>query len=121
VFATPAIATSAAGLFSVLSYAVGRRRREFGIRTALGASPRQIRRLVVREGLVIAAVGVAVGAVAGSFLARLFQSLHYGVTAADPVSWLTVLIAVSLTAAAASWRPASQAMRSDPLQLLRAE
>ena len=120
-FAFAAIATLAAagGLLSVLSYAVGQRRREFGIRTALGASPVQIRQTVLREGLLVALLGLAVGVTAAAALGNALASLQYGVTVADPVSWAIVLGLLTGTVAAASWRPAREAMRLDPLVSLR--
>ena len=120
-FAAIAVIAAAGGLFSVLSYGVNRRRREFGIRTALGASPRQIRRVVFGDGLIVAVTGVAIGSLAGAALARGLSSLQYGVTPGDPVSWLLVLGVVCLTTMLASWRPARAAARMDPLVMLREE
>jgi len=121
VFAGIAVAASAGGLLSVLTYAVSRRRREFGIRVAIGASPRQIRRLVVRDGLGVAAVGIGFGAAAGWALGRAMAAFQYGVTANDAVTWAVVLVVVAGTSLAASWRPARHAMRVDPVSLLREE
>ena len=120
-FAAIAVLAAAGGLFSVLSYAVGRRRREFGIRTALGASPWDLRRLVLRAGLTIALAGLVVGAVAAWWLGRALASLQYGVTASDPVSWTMVLGLLGVTTIAAAWRPAVQATSADPVMLLREE
>jgi predicted permease len=120
-FAVVAVLTAAGGLFSVLTCAVGRRRREFGIRTALGASPKQLQRLVFRDGISVMAIGVVAGVVAGWMVARSLAAFHYGVTAADPVTWAGVLGTVALTSLAAAWRPARQAMRIDPVRLLRDE
>lgn len=120
-FAGIAVLAAAAGLFSVLSYAVGRRKREFGIRTALGASPLQIQRLVLRDGLVVALTGVAIGSIAAWSLARAMASLQYGVTIDDPSTWAFVLGLLGLTTVAASWRPARDAMRVDPVLLLKDE
>jgi hypothetical protein len=121
VFASVAVLAAAGGLFSVLSYAVGRRKREFGIRSAMGASPAQIRRTVLRDGLVVAVTGIALGTVTAWALGRALASLQYGVTMADPVTWLLVLGVLALTTVAASWHPARQAMRVDPVRLLRDE
>jgi predicted permease len=120
-FAVIAVAAAAGGLFSVLSYAVGRRRREFGIRTALGASPKQIRALVYRDGAQVAAMGVALGIAASIALARAIASLEYGVSGFDPVSWVVVLGALAGTTMLACWRPARTAVRVDPISLLREE
>lgn len=118
-FAVIAVVAAAGGLFSVLSYAVGRRRREFGIRTALGASPRQIRRLVLREGVQVAVIGVSAGIAASIGLARVIASLQYGVTGFDPVTWTLVLGLLAATTLVAAWRPARAASRVDPVTLLR--
>jgi predicted permease len=120
-FAAVAIVAAASGLFTVLSYGVSRRRREFGIRTALGSSPAQIRGLVLRDGLTVALAGVAIGSVAAWWLARGLASLEYGVTAADPVTWIIVFGVIGVTTMAACWRPARQATHVDPVILLREE
>jgi predicted permease len=118
-FAIVAVLAAAAGLFSVLSYAVGRRRREFGIRSALGASRREIRRVVLRDGLVVGAAGVMLGAVFAAMFARALVSVQYGVTTTDPVTWSIVLGLIGLTTLLASWGPARSASLLDPLILLR--
>ena len=120
-FAGVAVLTAAGGLFSVLSYSVGRRKREFGIRAALGASPAQIRHLVLRDGIVVAMSGVAIGSIAAWSLGRVLASLQYGVTIADPLTWTVVLAVLGFTTLIASCRPARQAMRADPVLLLREE
>jgi predicted permease len=121
VFAIVAVLTAAGGLFSVMTLAVGRRRREFGVRVALGASPAQLRRLVLRDVLGIVMTGGAVGAAGGWVVARGLASFHYGVSADDPVSWLGVLGTIAIAALAAAWRPILQAVRVDPVTLLREE
>lgn len=120
-FAAVAVLAAAGGLFSVLSYAVARRKREFGIRTALGASPADIRRVVLRDGLVVASIGIAIGSGAAWSLGRALASLQYGVTVTDPVTWTVVLGVLGLTTVIASWQPARKAMRADPVLLLREE
>lgn len=120
-FAAIAIIAAAGGLFSVLSYAVSRRRREFGVRSALGASRRQIRWVVLRDGAVVTASGLALGAVFAAWLARAIASLEYGVTASDPVTWSIVFVVVAVTTLVACWVPARAAARLDPLALLREE
>jgi ABC-type antimicrobial peptide transport system permease subunit len=120
-FSLIALLAAGAGLFSLLSYAVSRRRREFGIRVALGCSPAEIRRLVVRDGLTIALVGGALGSTLAWFVVRLFAALEYGIDARDPLNWVVVLALVAAAALAACWRPATQAMRVDPASLLREE
>lgn len=120
-FAAVAVIAAAGGLFSVLSYAVGRRRRDFGIRAALGASRREIRRVVLRDAVIVAASGLAIGSVFAAMLARALASLQYGVTPGDPLSWALVLVMIALTTAVASWGPARTAATMDPLALLREE
>jgi predicted permease len=120
-FAAVAVLAAAGGLFSVLSYAVSRRRREFGIRTALGASPREIRRVVLRDGAFITGIGLLLGATLAAWLARALGSLQYGITPGEPLTWSLVLVVLSVTTLAASWVPASAAARLDPLVLLREE
>jgi predicted permease len=118
-FAVVALAAAAGGLLSVLTYAVNRRRREFGIRAAIGASSAQIRRLVLKDGATVAAMGLALGVGAGWLLDRAMSAMQYGVTPNDPVTWIIVLAVAGITTLAASWRPAGQAMRVDPAKLLR--
>jgi putative ABC transport system permease protein len=120
-FAAIAVMAAAGGLFSVLSYAVGRRRREFGIRAAVGASPRQLGQVVLREGVLITLAGIAIGSVGSVALGRALSSLQYGMAATDPVSVALVVTILGLTALAAGWRPARQAIATDPVVLLREE
>jgi len=120
-FAGMAVLAAAGGLFSVLSYAVVRRRREFGIRTALGASPAQIGRLVLRDGTAVALTGLAIGAVGAWSLGRALMSLQYGVAMNDPRTWVIVIALLAVTTVLASWRPARHAMLVDPVLLLREE
>ena len=105
----------------MLSYAVGRRRREFGIRTALGATPGQIQRLVLHDGMFVAVIGIAIGTAAAWLLARALASLQYGVAISDPSTWGVVLGLLAVTMAAASWHPAREATQADPALLLREE
>jgi predicted permease len=120
-FAAVAVLTAAGGLFSLLTYVVGQRRREFGIRTALGASPRQMARLVFREAAGAVVGGVAAGALGGWFVARALAAFQYGVTTTDPALWTSVLFTIALVSALAAWRPAREARRVDPVRLLREE
>lgn len=120
-FAVTALLAAAAGLFSVLTYAVNRRRKEFGIRTALGASPERIRQLVVRDGVLVTFLGILLGGLAGAALSSTLSALQYGTSVTDPASFLFVAGLLSLTAVLAMWRPAAQAVRSDPVLLLKDE
>jgi putative ABC transport system permease protein len=118
-FATIALIAAGCGLFCLLHYAVGRRRREFGIRVALGASPAQVRRLILRDALLVFIAGLAIGAMMARALAHVIASVQYGVTANDPLSWAIVIGMLSVATLSASWRPGREAMRSDPARLLR--
>jgi len=120
-FAGIAILAAAAGLFSLLSYTAVRRRKEFGIRTALGASARQVGWLVFRDGLIVTFAGMALGTVGAWMLSRNIGSLRYGVTVGDPVSWALVVGLLTATTLVAAWRPARLAARVDPVLLLRQE
>jgi hypothetical protein len=118
-FTIVAVLTAAGGLFSVMTQTVARRRREFGIKSALGASPGRMRRVVYREALTLTAIGAAAGVSGGWLVARALAAFQYGVTTADPVLWAAVIGTIGITAMAASSRPARQAARVDPVKLLR--
>ena len=114
-----AVIAACGGLFSVLSYAVGRRRREFGIRVSLGAAPSQVQRLVFREGLRLAIAGAVLGSLVAWVISRALASVVYEVSPTEPVIWVSVAIIVAVTTLAASWVPARRASRIDPAVLLR--
>ena len=122
-YAMLALTLASIGLYGVLSYfySVSRRQREMGIRLALGAQTSAVRRLVVREGAMLAAIGVIVG-VAGALIAtRVLGTLLFDVPARDPLTFTiaaVVLVAISL---AASWIPARAATKIDPIHALRGE
>jgi len=112
---------TAAGLFGVLLYGVNRRTREFGLRVALGARPRQLERLVLGESLRMAAIGVPIGLAGLAAGARVAGSMLLGVTALDPLAYVLSAVAVVGLALAAAWIPARRATRVDPMEALRAE
>jgi putative ABC transport system permease protein len=118
-FAGLALFATAAGLYGVLAYVVSRRRREFGIRAALGAEPSTIRLAVIRDGIRVTAIGVAAGVAAGWALSSWLASVQFGVTFFDPITWLVVIAGTLAITVLASWRPASTAMRVDPSEMLR--
>jgi predicted permease len=118
-FAVFAVGVAAAGLFGVMSYMAAQRTREIGIRTALGARPRDIVRLVTVEAAAILAGGVAIGLGASFVLGRAIAPLLYGVPAHDPVSFITVPIALAVVVALACAWPARNATRVNPLVALR--
>ena len=116
-----ALLLGAIGIYGVISYMVSLRTREIGVRMALGAQSRQVRRMVVRQGLVLAVIGVAIGLAGALALARLISSLLYGIAPYDPVTLASVTLGLLVVAAVASWLPAMRAARIDPIEALRAE
>ena len=111
----------ALGLYGVMAYMVALRTREFGVRVALGADPRQLARGVAMRGLELVAVGVAAGFVLYALAAPFLRAFLYGVTASDPLTLAAATLALVCTASLASWLPARRAARVDPAVALRAE
>jgi ABC-type antimicrobial peptide transport system permease subunit len=109
------------GLYGVLSYVVSTRRREIAVRLALGASSVDVKRRIVRQGVVLAGIGVGVGLVAAAGVTRLMTSLLYEVQAVDPLTYAVVAAALIAVAAIASYLPARRASTVDPAESLAAE
>lgn len=109
------------GIYGVISYAASQRRREAGIRLALGAPKRDVERMFVRRGLTLSIMGVAIGSGAAVGLTRLLRSLLFGVSPWDPVTYAAVAAVLLLAAMLASYLPARRASAVDPLEALRAE
>jgi ABC-type antimicrobial peptide transport system permease subunit len=107
------------GVYGVMAYNVRRQRREFGIRLALGASESRVRNLVVARGLLLAAVGVAIGAVGAFLLGGVVQALLNDVKPSDPMVFVATSVAVLVVALLASYLPARAASRVDPMVVLR--
>jgi predicted permease len=114
-----AVTLAAIGLFGVMSYFVGQRPREIGIRMALGARRGQVLGMVLGEGLRLAAFGIAIGVAAGAALTRLLASLLYGVSPLDPAVFAAVAIFLAAVTLLASWLPARRAARLEPFAALR--
>jgi ABC-type antimicrobial peptide transport system permease subunit len=109
------------GVYGVISYIVSRRIHEFGIRMAMGAGDGQIRGMVVRQGLGVAAIGIAVGIAGGLVLTRLMQTLLFGVSTTDPLTFAAVSVVLLGVSALASYVPARRASSVDPAEALRHE
>jgi ABC-type antimicrobial peptide transport system permease subunit len=109
------------GLYGVISYAVSQRRREIGIRLALGAQPGELKRMFVRHGLVLAGIGVVTGLAAAAGLTRLMTSLLFEVSPLDPLTYAAVPVVLTTAAVLASYLPARRASAVDPVEALRAE
>ncbi len=119
VFALVALGLASVGIYGVMSYLVAQRTREIGIRIALGGQPKDIRRMIVRESLVISVSGLAVGALVSLALSRAVASLLFGIQATDPPTYISIALLLLTVAAAASFGPARRATRVDPLVALR--
>jgi ABC-type antimicrobial peptide transport system permease subunit len=120
-FGVLALLLAAVGLYGVLSYVVSERQLEIGIRVAIGAEPRGVRTMIVRQGLVLAAMGVAIGVVVAMALTRLIAGLLHGVPPHDPVTFVAVAGVLLAVGALASFIPARRATRIEPLTALRTQ
>ena len=120
-FATLALALAAIGIYGVMAYAVARRTTEIGVRVALGATPSEMFRLIVGDGLKLTAAGAALGLVGSAVVARTLRTMLYGVSPWDPWTLTATAFILLAVAAAACMLPARRAMRVDPIVALRAE
>ena len=118
-FALLALVLAAVGIFGLVHYAVAARRREIGIRVALGATPGDVLRLVIAQGMRMPALGIALGLAASAALTRLIAHQLYDVGATDPMTFVVVAIVLALVAASACYLAARRAAGADPVQALR--
>src|SRR5487761_1608350 len=121
IFAAIALLLSCVGIYGVISYLVGQRTHEIGVRMALGAQRRDVLRLILGQGAKMALIGVAIGVAAGLALTRLMSKMLFGVSAHDPLTFAGVAILLILVALGACYIPARRAMRTDPMIALRYE
>jgi len=120
-FSGVALLLAGVGVFGVVSFSVGQRTQEIGIRLALGALPGQVMRAVLLDGLRLAAFGIGLGALGALALRRTLSHLLYAVSPSDPVTFLAVAALLLATVLAACWLPARRATRVDAMVALRYE
>ena len=119
VFAFLALLLASIGLYGVMAYGVSQRRRELGIRLALGARQQDVRNMVVKQGVLLALAGVSIGFAVAFGLARFITNLLFGVDGADPITFAVIPVVLLLVAALAAYFPAWRASRVDPVEALR--
>ncbi|HEY3990630.1 MAG TPA: ABC transporter permease [Acidobacteriaceae bacterium] len=120
-FAAATLLIAVVGLYGLIAYAIRQRRREIGVRMALGAQRSQVVALFLRRALTLVAYGLVIGLVASHFAARLLRSYLYGVDARDPLTQLAVSVVLLLCAGLAAWLPSHRAATIEPSEALRAE
>ena len=120
-FGLVALSLSAIGIYGIMAYGVRRRTREIGIRMALGASPHDVLRMIVRQGIGLALAGLAIGTVSALLLSRTIRGLMFGISATDPWTYAITALLLGGVALLATWLPARRAVSTDPSVALRAD
>ena len=116
-----ALLLAAVGLYGVMSFAVSKRTRELGIRLALGAQRGEILRLVLKDGMIMVGIGIALGLATAFLVTRLLASFLYGVSAMDALTFTGIPLILTIVALTACYMPARRAMKVDPILALRSE
>jgi ABC-type antimicrobial peptide transport system permease subunit len=120
-FGVLALVLASAGIYGVMSYTVSQRRRETGVRLALGATAGNVMRLVIRDGMRLAGIGVACGIVLALLSTRVLASMLFGVSPLDPLTFTAMAVFLTAVGLLACMIPARRASRTDPMTAIRAE
>jgi ABC-type antimicrobial peptide transport system permease subunit len=118
-FSIFALCLALLGIYGVISYTVTHRRQEIGVRIALGASSRQVQGRIIRETVELAIAGILLGTLAAWIAGRTLSGFLFGITAADPLTYVAMVVLLSAVAIASGWLPARRASRIDPIVALR--
>jgi ABC-type antimicrobial peptide transport system permease subunit len=121
VFASVAFLLAGSGIYASMTYVVGQRRRELGIRVAIGGTPNSVLRMVMRRGMGVTTVGLLLGLGGAWALSRLLESLLFGIRATDPITFLSVSLMLGVISMFACYIPSRRAASADPLEVLKAD